>query len=53
MEKQMNSTRYKMDDSTDAIYEHSAKREAVRLLSRAYRARSRDREIARYDSSLN
>ena len=40
MEKQMNSTRYQIDDSTDAVYEYTAEREANLLLFKAYRARS-------------
>ena len=43
MKKQRNSTRYKMDDSTDAVYEYTAEREASLLLFKAYRAGSRDR----------
>ena len=34
MKKQMNSTRYKIDDSADAVYEYSAEREAVREVNK-------------------
>ena len=37
----MKSTRYQMDDSTDAVYEYTAEREAGLLLFKAYRAGSR------------
>ena len=40
MKKQMKSTLYQMDDSTDAVYEYTAEREAGLLLSKAYRAGS-------------
>ena len=33
-----------MDDSTDAIYEYTAEREAGLLLFKAYSARSRDHQ---------
>ena len=54
----MKSTRYQIDDSTDAVYEYTAEREAGLLLFKAYRAGSRDRGIAgspitRRDRPLN
>ena len=43
MKNPMKSTRYQIDDSTDAVYEYTAEREAGLLLFKAYRAGSRDR----------
>ncbi len=50
MKNPMKSTRYQMDDSTDAVYEYTAEREAGLLLFKAYRAGS---PITRRDRPLN